>query len=304
MGMYSMPSLGVYSMPSLGIWIFGQLICVLIVYLVLRLATKLKPLTVLCLSLLFTAALPWALAILGPAFTGVRQKPFPSLLDSGLSFHTTYRFLPPGFGTRMFFLLNLLVVCICAVFLIGKLLAVLLREVSSSARVNTAERQRILRMVEDDKISAEEGSELLDAMGRADAFMGQDKFSRLDIVMLCGVALVVLGFFLPWAHIRMRSALTTLGQVSGYQAGYDAGAIGWAVFIIGVLSAVPVFVTPKHFLYKISIMQIYLTLVGLVIVVSVLVRTVSYSGVGLIFCLVGFMIELVASGTKIKRLAV
>lgn len=289
---------------SLGIWIVGQLIVVLVIYLVLRFAAKLKPVTAICLSLLFTAALPWALAILGPGFTGVRQRPYPGLLDSALTFHTTYKFLPPGFGTRMFFLINLLVVVICAAILIGKLLAVLLKEASSNARVNTAERQRILRMVEDNKISAEEGSELLDAMGRADAFMGQDKFSRLDIVMLCGVALVVLGFFLPWAHVSMQSKLRTVWQFSGYQAGYHAGAIGWAVFIIGVLSAIPVFVTPKNFLYKISMMQIYLTLVGLVLVVSVLVRAGNNLGVGLIFCLAGFMVELVASGAKIKRLAV
>jgi hypothetical protein len=116
------------------------------------------------------------------------------------------------------------------------------------------------------------------------------------MVTLIAAALVILGFFLPWVYIH-------IGGASVYQAGYDSSALGWAIFIIGVLSAVPVFVTPKDFLYKISMLQIFLTLIGLALVISVLVRVGSHLGAGIVFCLVGFVIAFFASAAKLKRLA-
>ena len=175
------------------------------------------------------------------------------------------------------------------------------RWLGAESGTDKGERKRIMEMVEAGKISSEEGKELLEALGRSSALRGEEKFSRADVVMLIAVALVVLGFFLPWAHIRSTTQM--FGRISGYQAGYHAGALGWAVFIIAILSAVPVFVTPKGFLYKISMLQIFLSLVGLVLVISILVRLGSRLGVGLILCLVGFIIGLIASRAKFKRLA-
>ncbi len=159
------------------------------------------------------------------------------------------------------------------------------------ANDNTAERSRILKMVEEGKINTEEGSELLEAMGRSSALRGQDTFSRLDIAMLIGVALVILGFFLPWDYLGNRM----------YQAGHHRGPIGWAILIAAVLSAVPIFVTPKDMLYKISMLQIFLILVGLALVIKEL--TVGADQVGSIFCAVGFFVALLSSGVKLKSLA-
>lgn len=174
--------------------------------------------------------------------------------------------------------------------------------------VNAAEREKILRMVEDGKIRPEEGGELLDAIGRSTALRAQEKFSRLDMATLVGAVLVILGFFLPWAHLRMpeiarSQAPDFIRNISMRQMGYDAGAVGWMIFIIGVLSAVPVFVTPKDFLYKISMLQIFLILIGLVLVISVLVRVSNNMGAGLIICLAGFVVELCTSAAKFKKLA-
>ena len=121
--------------------------------------------------------------------------------------------------------------------------------------------------------------------------------------MFCGVALVVLGFFLPWAYVRMPEMPGMFGRVSGYQAGYHVGAIGWAILIVGLLSAVPVFITPKDFLYKVSMLQIFLTIVGLVLTISVLARAGGRPGLGLIFCLAGFVVGFLASTLKLKSLA-
>lgn len=180
----------------------------------------------------------------------------------------------------------------------------LFRWASSGDGAGDVERKRILEMVEAGKMSSEEGTELLNAMGRSSALRGQEKFSRADIVMLVGAALVILGFFLPWMYVNWTKQMPgSFPQVSGYQAGSHVGAIGWAVLIMAILSAVPVFVTPKDFLYKISMLQIFLILIGLVLVISVLVRAGHNLGAGLIICVAGFVIELCASAAKFKRLA-
>ena len=178
------------------------------------------------------------------------------------------------------------------------------RWLNADSGTDEGERKRIMEMVEAGKVSSEEGKELLDALGRSSALRGEEKFSRADVVMLVAVALVVLGFFLPWAYLPMPEMPGMFGRVSGYQAGYHAGALGWAVFIIAILSAVPVFVTPKGFLYKVSMLQIFLTLVGLVLVISIVVRVGHRLGAGLIVCLAGFIVGLIASRAKFKRLAV
>ncbi|MDH4239622.1 MAG: hypothetical protein OEW48_08675, partial [Phycisphaerae bacterium] len=139
----------------------------------------------------------------------------------------------------------------------------------------------------------EEGTELLDAMGRTSALRGEEKFGRVDMIMLMGTALVVLGFFLPWVYIQRHI----------YQSGSNVGAIGWAVLIIGIASVIPIFITPKNFLYKISMMQIFLNLIGIALVVSLLVQVNDKLGVGLIFCLAGFIVETVAAVVKFKKLA-
>lgn len=233
-----------------------------------RLVVKLKWLTAVCLAVI--------------------AGTIPSLL--GLSLFAQ---LSPMKGWAV-----LLPSAVCAVILIIQFFGWLASGEDST--VNAAEREKILRMVEDGKISAEEGSELLDAMGRSSALRGQEKFSRLDFVTLIGAALIILGFFLPWVYIHMRSPVV---YTWGYQAGYDWRAIGWTIFIIGILSAVPIFVTPKDFLYKISMLQIFLILIGLVLVISVLVRVGSNLGAGLVICLAGFVVELCASAAKFKKLS-
>ena len=192
------------------------------------------------------------------------------------------------------------VMLILAVLLVvGSLL--FFKWLNENSSPDEGERKRIVEMVEAGKVSSEEGKELLDALGRSSALRGEEEFSRPDVVMLVAVALVVFGFFLPWVNIRSTTPL--LGRISGYQAGYHAGALGWAVFIIALLSAVPVFVTPKGFLYKVSMLQIFLTLVGLVLVVSILVRVNDRFGAGLIMCLAGFIVGLIAARAKFRRLA-
>jgi hypothetical protein len=252
------------------LWLVGDLAFFVIALLVLRFAAKLKWMTAICLSV-FAATF---------------------FLILGLRIF-------PGTGEYVGFVF-LLPAAVCAVILI--ILFFLWVISGNNASVNTAERDRILKIVEDGKISTEEGKELLDAMGRSSALRGEEKFSRVDMVMLIGVALVVLGFFLPWRYVRMAQMPGPFGQVFGYQAGYRTGALGWAVLIIAIASAIPIFLTPQNFLYKISMLQIFLILIGTILVISVLVQAGGKLGPGLIFCLVGFVVELFGCSVKFRKL--
>ena len=250
------------SVLTLILWLSGNLAFFAIILLVLKSAAKLKWLTAICLSVLATTFF----SILGlRVFSGSAPK----------------------IGMIILF-----PAAVCIIIMVIQLSYWIVSSDNSS--VNTAERGRILKMVEEGKINTEEGTELLDAMGRSSALRGEEKFSRVDMMMLMGAALVVLGFFLPWS-CSLRRGL--------YQSGPNVGAIGWAILIIGIASVIPIFITPKNFLYKISMLQIFLNLIGIALVVSLLIRIAENVGAGLIICLVGFVVEIFSAIVKFKKLA-
>jgi hypothetical protein len=253
-----------FSVIPLMICLMGILFFV-IAMLVLRFAAKLKWLTAICCSVFAATVI---LIFLLRIFPG--SSPSVSI-------------------GRIF----LLPAAVCGVIMIIQFLSWVIIS-SDNASVNAAERGRILKMVEEGKINTEEGMELLDSMGRSSALRGEEKFSRVDMVMLMGVALIVLGFFLPWVSYTARGV---------YQSGPDAGAVGWAVLITGIGTVIPIFVTPKNFLYKICMLQVFLNLIGVALVVSLLVQVAENLSVGLIFCLAGFITEIFAAAVKFKKLA-
>lgn len=264
-----------------------QLAILMIVYIILRFRLKLKVLITICFSVLIVAGLTVLLLIFN-------------------------NFLPPRFNTidlQEYAAGTIIVSAPFILILIITFLTPFLREIVNTQKPAGPERTRILKMVEEGKITSEEGSDLLDAMGKSNALRGQDSFSRLDIAILGGVALVVMGFFLPWVQVRISNMAgmamipDVFKQNTAYQAGYHTGALGWTIFIIALVSLIPVFITPKNFLYKISILHLFLTLVGLLLVLSILLRAGSHLRIGIIVCTIGFTIELIASGAKFKRLA-
>lgn len=194
---------------------------------------------------------------------------------------------------------------VCALILVVQFFQWLFSASASQSFVNPEERSRILKMVEDGKISVDEGKELLDAIGKSSALRGEEKFTRVDIGIIAGVGLIVLGFFLPWVYVQLPniSDFSFFNSTPGYQAGYNTGAIGWTILIIAIASVIPVFVTPRNLLYKISMLQIFLLIIGVVLIIIVLVLFGENLGAGLVFCLAGFIVAFIASIAKLKSLA-
>ena len=248
-----------------------QLLALLVVYVILRLKTRLKKLTTLCFSILIVAGLT---SLLLPMNFRLILRMNPTDLQEYVA------------GTLIVAIPFILILMI-------QFLVPWLKEIGLEEKATIPERARILRMIEEGKVTSEEGSDLLEAMGKSNAMRGQDRFSLLDMAILCGIAFVVMGFFLPWVYIRS----------STYQVGHQIGALGWTIFITALVSIVPVFITPKNFLYKISIFHLFLSLLGLLLVLITLFRAGSHFGIGIVACTVGFTIELIASGAKFRRLA-
>lgn len=181
----------------------------------------------------------------------------------------------------------------------------LLQWASGESVCSDQERKRIVTMVEEGKISTEEGAELLDALGKSTALRGQDKLSRLDILVMVGAVIVFLGFLLPWITVRDPQYPHNHTRYM-YLAGYDYGAIGWAVVAIAVLGTILVFVTPKEMLYKISMLQMFFLLLGCVTVVVLLFQSFNKSNSfcpGLFVCIGGYALMFAASVVKYKKLA-
>jgi hypothetical protein len=165
--------------------------------------------------------------------------------------------------------------------------------------VNPEERQRIIAMVEQRKMTAQEGTELLDALGKSSALRGQQRFSRLDIMILVGVAATITGFFLPWQWLNLFEGATGLRM---YQTGYQVGVIGGVMIGCSILTAILVFITPKDWLYKLLLMQVMWICVGLAIVVSVWIAASAAVGCGAIICTAGFAIALIGAVMKMQAL--
>jgi hypothetical protein len=202
--------------------------------------------------------------------------------------------------------LSLTLAVLCAIYLAWRLIEntfiwVARGDEGKHTCVPADERERTLRMVEEGKITSEEGAELLKALGQSSDLQGQEQFSRHDFMLLIGVAILIVGFFLPWSKVSIT--LPGAPQVSGVVSGNQVGTAGWAIFILGILAAVPIFVTPKDLLYKISMLQIFLVLIGTALLVSFLIRSGTSMQIGLPICFVGFAVMLIAGVVKMKKLS-
>ncbi len=219
---------------------------------------------------------------------------------------TTHRVVRPG-GTEPaptpYLAIGMrIIVLLLAGMVIGSIIVLIVRFFAwlgaadpAGAAVNPEERKRILGMVEQGKMTGTEGAELLDAMGKSSALRGQQTFGRLDVAILVAVAVVVLGFFLPWQYMYMNG-------MRMYQSGHQIGAQGWAVLISAALVALLVFITPKEHLYKLVLLQVLSVCVGLALAVSVWWKAGSNVGAGTVICCLGFAFALIASGMKLRAL--
>lgn len=155
------------------------------------------------------------------------------------------------------------------------------------SEANGQERQAVLKMVADGKVSPEEASELLGALGQPDAAGATSAASVITLAHLAGAVMIATGFVLPWVFVQ-------IGPVHGYQAGHNVGALGWIVLSLGLLPAVLACIPALDGHLGHGTLRLLLAATGLAFAVSLAVPIVAggrFPGIGLILVLLGFAVQ-------------
>jgi hypothetical protein len=195
----------------------------------------------------------------------------------------------------------------------------------------SAEREKVLRLLEVGKITADESAELLNALGQSvpqrSPLANETEISPARKIVLLGAALLLLGFFLPWFAINpgqmLSQATAQMQQTMGgmmpgnpmpqmnlsmpntgtvqVHAGDVQHGLGWWILALGIGAAVlPFFATNlKADLQKKVILAALA--IGAFLLVYLLSSAIRYVSVGVIMALAGYALEFV--GTLKERAA-
>lgn len=196
----------------------------------------------------------------------------------------------------------------------------------------SAEREKIVSMLEAGKLTPEESAELLQALGESSrAPSRQVPLTGHQRLMLIGAALVALGFFLPWfvinpgkemSHLfgQMQSAMSSAAgdqlpaslpgyppQPAGYRAGYPSQiptgdvsisggdiqhGLGWAALALALAAALIPYVTTALDTHTARIIRLLCLGIGGVIVLYLLTQNLRFVGFGLIIAVSGYALEI------------
>ena len=157
--------------------------------------------------------------------------------------------------------------------------------------VKEEDQQMVLGMLREGKVSGEQAAELLKALGPKTEAADRLPLTASVSGALAGAILVVVGFMLPWFHVRMRLPLG--GGTQGYQAGYDVGYVGWIVLVAGIIPALMACIPSLDKHVRQGLLRMVIACIGGAFVISMLVR--SPEGIGLWIAGIGFAFQLFAA---------
>jgi hypothetical protein len=182
------------------------------------------------------------------------------------------------------------------------------------------ERERVLKMLDDGKITAPESAELLNALAHsAPAHAPQTAPSPHRKMVWLGAALLVVGFLLPWFAINparvendLLSQVPLLGRAFAptpqlalpmvyIAAGDIEHGLGWWVLALGITAAALPFVAgnlDSQTCQKVSLVALG---IGAIILGYVLTQGARYAGIGILLGLAGYALEIVGA-LKARRL--
>jgi hypothetical protein len=180
------------------------------------------------------------------------------------------------------------------------------------------ERERVLKMLDDGKITAQESAELLNALGQsAQPRAAQSAPAPHRKTALVGLALLVIGFFLPWFVIKVgdvQSAMNNLmsqmpmaqnmPNVSGMLpqgmtvsiTGGDIGhGLGWCVLLLGIVAAALPFVAANLDSRTCQKTCLIALGAGAIILIYLLTENIRFAGIGLLLVLAGYALEFIGA---------
>jgi len=176
------------------------------------------------------------------------------------------------------------------------------------------ERERVLKMLDGGKITASESAELLNALGQsAQPLAPQPAPAPHRKMVLVGLALLLVGFFLPWFVIKtgdVQSAMNSLmrqmpmaqsmpnvsgmmpqGMMVRISGGEIEHGLGWCILLLGVAGAALPYVAANldsRTCQKASLVALG---VGAIILIYLLTENIRVAGIGLLLVLAGYALE-------------
>ena len=178
----------------------------------------------------------------------------------------------------------------------------------------SAERERVLKMLDDGKITAEESAELLTALGQTAKPPRMEPSPAVNPhrkMAMIGLGLLVIGFFLPWfsfnpgnelartfpgLHSQMsqmpNGPANLITTVSVHVSGGDiAHGLGWVVLLLGIAVAVlPYIATNLDAQTQRKAMLAGLGVGGLILV-YLLTQNIRFVSIGILLGLAGYTLE-------------
>ena len=228
-------------------------------------------------------------ALLGPAT--------PGLFGIGGLLRFPFRMGVLGMIPAMLFGAVLIAFCAWLIRLMIQSQGIVLEGVPAHRRADPQERAVILKMMSEGKVTGEEAVELLNAAGGSQGIRsGSAVVSSGALPSLIGALPVSVGFVLPWIYVRM-------GNISGYQTGYQTGVLGWVILLLGVtpaiLSCIPAL--DKHL--RQPLLRLVLSVIGGGFAVAIAIKTGDNPlPVGIYIVIVGFLIQLIGGVAGIARI--
>lgn len=189
----------------------------------------------------------------------------------------------------------------------------------------SAEREKVLQLLEVGKITADESAELLNALGQSvpprPPSAAEIEMSPQRKIVLLGAALLLIGFFLPWFKVNLGQAMNeaasqmnqmmtgmmpgneipqmnipkTSGAVQVVQAGNIPHGLGWWILALGIGAAVlPFFATTLKSGMQKKVILAALA-VGAFLLIYLLSDTLRYVSIGVVLAVAGYVLEFIGT---------
>jgi hypothetical protein len=180
------------------------------------------------------------------------------------------------------------------------------------------ERERVLKMLDDGKITAPESAELLNALAHsAPARAPQSAPAPHRKMVWLGAALLLIGFFLPWFAINnhAQEAVNNMirqfpnpgGAFTPFQqfadkladttvyvaAGDIAHGLGWWVLVLGIAAAALPFVAANLDSQTCQKVSLITLLAGAIILIYLFTQCFSCVSIGILLALAGYALEVI-----------
>ena len=164
------------------------------------------------------------------------------------------------------------------------------------------ERERVLKLLEEGKVTADEGAELLSALGDsaptpplppAEVRVSMTPGRKMTLI---GAGVVLVAFILPWYSINLgqkgvRSPLGPNIRMRGTPGGDVHDHLGWYVLALATGAAILPYVATKAKPRTLRVISFVALAAGGVILVHLLTRDLRHVSIGLVLAIAGYAAE-------------